>query len=325
MNSVEQKTLSIIIPTYNRSVQIQWTIKSLAEADLPRNLHVEVIVVDNNSGADHGRRYREMIDSQRGKLNIRYEFERKQGRSHACNRGLDVATSEWVGFIDDDEAVGRSWFVRALYWIESSKADYVGGPCVPDWEAPPPKWLPAHYGEYRGILGWIELSSQVISYDDFDGELCGGNFIAKSDLLAKVGGFNTNLGRSAGNLLGGEDGDLHRRIKDAGAKGFYDPEFSILHLIPIDRMTFAYHVRWAYWSGVANGIRIENNDCRRESVPHLFGVPRYWFSKAFRGAIVFLVETVCFRIKSTPRGVVGLMDCFYLYGLLKKRRALDVK
>lgn len=324
MNAVKNN-LSIIIPTYNRSVQIQRTVKSLAEAELPRNLHVEVIVVDNNSRPDHGRRYREMIDSQGGKLTLKYEFEKKQGRSHACNRGLEVAASEWVGFIDDDEAVDPSWLVRALYWIESSKADYVGGPYIPEWEAAPPEWLPAHVGQYRGILGWIELSSQVIAYDDFGGELCGGNFIAKADLLAKVGGFNTNLGRSAGNLLGGEDGDLHRRIKGAGATGFYDPEFSILHLIPIDRMTFAYHVRWAYWSGVANGIRIENNDDRREGVPHLFGVPRYWFSKAFRGVVVFLVETVCFRIKSKPRGVVGLMDCFYLYGLLKKSRALSVK
>ena len=325
MNSIEKKTLSIIIPTYNRSVQIQRTVKSLAQAELPRNLRVEVIVVDNNSRADHGRRYLELVETQRAEFHLRYEFEKKQGRSHACNRGLNAATSEWVGFIDDDEAVDSSWLMRAYFWIANSKADYIGGPCIPEWEAVPPKWLPAHSGQYRGILGWIELSPHVISYDDFGGELCGGNFIAKSDLLTKAGGFNTNLGRSAGNLLGGEDGDLHRRIKDAGAKGFYDPEFSILHSIPVNRMTFSYHVRWAYWSGVANGIRLENGDGRRESVPHLFGVPRYWFAKAFRGVIVFLIETLSFRIKTKPRGVVGLMDCFYLYGLLKKSRALDIK
>src|SRR5690606_2813196 len=164
---------SIIVPTYNRSIQIQRTVKSLAEAKLPRNLYVEVIVVDNNSREDHGRRYREMIDALGANFNLRYEFEKKQGRSHACNRGLSLATSEWVGFIDDDEAVDPGWLVRALFWMENSSADYVGGPCIPEWEVLPPKWLPAHSGQYRGILGWIELSSQVIGYDDFDGELCG--------------------------------------------------------------------------------------------------------------------------------------------------------
>ena len=93
MNSIEKKTLSIIIPTYNRSVPIQRTVKSLAQAELPRNLRVEAIVVDNNSLADHGRKYRELVENQRAEFHLRYEFEKKQGRSHACNRGLNVATS----------------------------------------------------------------------------------------------------------------------------------------------------------------------------------------------------------------------------------------
>ncbi|MGE4329784.1 glycosyltransferase [Diaphorobacter sp.] len=320
-----KKSLSIIIPTYNRSHQIDKTLKSISDAELPQDMMVEVIVVDNNSQPDHGLRYRELVESYQKKIKLRYEFEKKQGRSHACNRGLNAASSDWVGFIDDDEALDRRWLIQAMHWIESAQADYVGGPCLPDWEKSPPDWLPAHAGQYRGILGWIELSHAVVSYDDFDGELCGGNFIARTDLLIQLGGFNTNLGRSAGNLLGGEDGDLHTRLKAAHARGYYDPAFSILHSVPSERMTLRYHFRWAYWSGVANGIRIDNGDSRREDVPYAFGVPRYWFSKAFRGTFIFLAETCCGRLKKNSRAVVGLMDFFYLLGMLLGKNALKFK
>lgn len=318
-------SLSIVIPTYNRSNQIERTIRSINQALLPDGFAVEVIVVDNNSEPSHGDRYRELVASQHGQVKFRYVREERQGRSNACNKGLNEAQAEWVGFIDDDEALDLRWIQRAAYWMIRSGVDYIGGACVPDWETNPPKWLPAHSGQYRGILGWIDLRSEVTSYDDFDGELCGGNFIAKTKLLLDVGGFNTKLGRSVGNLLGGEDGDLHRRIKAASAIGFYDPDFVILHAIPASRMTVSYHLKWAYWSGVANGIRIENGEGPREDVPHLLGVPRYWFKKASIGFFEFLREVLLFRWLSSPDGIVGLMDCCYLWGLYRKSGALAAR
>lgn len=314
--------LSIVIPTFNRSNQIERTICSINQALLPDSFDVEVIVVDNNSESRHGDRYRELVASQLGRVKFKYVKEIRQGRSNACNKGLSEAEAEWVGFIDDDEALDARWLERAAYWMMRSDVDYVGGACIPDWEIDPPEWLPAHSGQYRGILGWIELRPDVTSYDDFDGELCGGNFIAKKKLLLDAGGFNAKLGRSVGNLLGGEDGDLHRRIKATSAVGFYDPNFVILHTIPASRMTVAYHLRWAYWSGVANGIRIESGEGPREYVPHLLGVPRYWIKKAIIGLLSFSWELMLFRWRSSPVGIVGLMDCCYLWGLYRRSGAL---
>src|SRR5690606_6602458 len=128
--------------------------------------------------------------------------------------------------------------------------DYFGGPCLPDWEASPPLWLPAHQHVYRGLLGWIELSAEPIDYDAFEGELCGGNMIVRRDKFLGLGGFAGSLGRGAANLMGGEDGELHRRLKRSGARGLYVPCLSILHKVPSSRMTIGYHRRWAYWSGV---------------------------------------------------------------------------
>lgn len=314
--------ISIIIPTYNRSDNILRTLDSLQQAEKPHGLGVEIILVDNNSRPSHGEKYKKIIDTMRPGLNVLYEFESRQGRSFACNRGLSVARTNWVGFIDDDEAIDPQWINRAYHWIQMTEVDYVGGACLPDWEILPPKWLPAHRGQYKGILGWIELRSQITSYEDFDGELCGGNFIARTELLKKVGQFNTSLGRSDGNLLGGEDGDLHRRVKNAHAKGYYDPLLVILHSIPASRMTMSYHLRWAYWSGVANRIRIEKKLNPREDVPHMFGVPRYWISKAARGVFRFAYEAAFLRITSRSYGIVGLMDALYMLGLVKGSRAL---
>lgn len=314
----ENTKISVVIPTYNRSEKLRDLLDSLQTATQAIQNNIEIIIVNNNSSKFHTNNYIAAINDLKNKLNITYLFEQQQGRSFALNSGIRNAQSEFIAFIDDDELADKDWLRTIMNWIErnSSAFDYLVGPCLPNWETTPPDWLPALSNSYRGLLGWIEQSDKTESFHTFQGELCGGNCAIRRSTLIELGLFNVKLGRSSKNLMGGEDGDLHRKLKAAGKSGFYDPSMKIYHWIPSSRMTFKYHLTWSYWSGVSNRIRILTDPSQRENVPHLLGIPRYWIKRGFQGLGVFLFELFSFRLTSSSKCLIGAMDFIYLTGLV---------
>lgn len=308
-----KNTLDIVIPTFNRPDLLKSTLLSFAEATKPLNLRLRIIVVDNNSSPEKAAANKALI-IQFPDLDITYITEPCQGRSWALNAGISVAGGEFVGFIDDDEKVDESWLEVAQEYVSHNSADYVVGPCKPNWGHPPPSWLPVHVGQYKGVLGWIEQSPIKRSFDDFDGSLVGGNTIVRRTILMKLGGYSTQLGRGKNNLMGGEDEEFHRRLKSIDAKGHYEPRLCIYHLIPASRMTRKYHLRWAFWSGVTNGSRLNWGD--KEPVPHLLGVPRYRFRNAINGFARYLTGLFSSRMETRATGFTGIMDSAYLIGMI---------
>src|ERR1051326_4153104 len=100
--------LDVILPTYNRHQLLEVALQSLLAAEMPSDLSVSVTVVDNNSKDAT----RETVETYKPKFggHLQYVFEKKQGRSHALNAGINATTGELVGMIDDDEQVDRFWF-----------------------------------------------------------------------------------------------------------------------------------------------------------------------------------------------------------------------
>ncbi len=316
--NIQGPALTIIIPTYNRADQISATLSSIRNTkDSIKEYLLHVIVVDNNSNDTDRNLYKKLVHEFSDFLSIEYILEPQQGRSYACNAGVAQSSSKWIAFIDDDETVSLIWIETAIQLIQLGEYNYFGGHVLPDWESAPPSWLPIHQGKFRGVLGWIELSDVSKSYDEFDASLCGGNMIVDREIYLRIGGFSSSLGRGANNLLGGEDGEFHRRLKRSGAKGLYCPELSVKHWIPVSRMTVEYHRRWAYWSGVSNRIRIITQPQTAEKFPHLFGVPRYRFAKGLQGLGRYYIAALTRRLSKTPDGIVGLLEFMYLIGLLQ--------
>jgi glycosyltransferase involved in cell wall biosynthesis len=163
--------LDVIVPTYNRQSLLERALQSLLAAELPLGLDVQITVVDNNSRD----KTLSLVDSFKpcfnGRLN--YLFEPKQGKSQALNTGIAATSGELVGMIDDDEEIDRSWFLRVNEIFTRNEADFVGGPYVPRWGAPPPAWLPSRYS---GVIGIVNLGSEPRAYGA-DTHLIGGNVV----------------------------------------------------------------------------------------------------------------------------------------------------
>lgn len=311
--------LSLIIPTYNRPDLLAVALEHIANARLPSDIALTVIVSDNNSSPANQEANKAALKRFPG-LCMVYLLATQQGRSAALNFAVARTCDEYLGFIDDDEKLDPAWFEVAATYIREG-ADFFGGPYKPDWQSPPPAWLPMHIGAYRAVLGWIEQSEKVQPFSDFGGSICGGNCVMKRSALLDAGGFATHIGRSKGNLMGGEDDELHRNLTLKGYHGIYDPALVIYHFIPDARMTRSYHLRWAFWSGASNGVRLQW--LPPETVPKLFGLPRYRYSQACSGLLRCLRYALSRAPDSKPRSFAGLMDVLYLFGTLYGKLVLS--
>lgn len=312
--------LSIIIPTYNRPDLLAVALEHIAMARVPDDVALTVIVSDNNS-APRNQEANKAVVGRFPRLNMVYLLATKQGRSHALNFAVAHTADDYLGFIDDDEKMDSAWFEVVAAHLRQGGMDFLGGPYKPDWESPPPAWLPMHVGAYRAVLGWIEQSDRLQPFVDFGGSICGGNCVVKRSALLEAGGFVTHIGRSKGNLMGGEDDELHRNLLLKGFHGMYDPAMIIYHFIPNSRMTRSYHLRWAFWSGASNGVRLQW--LPPEPVPKLFGLPRYRFSRALAGLLNFARYLVSRAPHRAARSFAGLMDAIYLPGTLYGKLVLS--
>jgi GT2 family glycosyltransferase len=226
--------LSIIIPTYNRSDLLAVALEHIAKARVPGDMEVTVIVSDNNSAPHHQEANKAALLKYPDMKSV-YLLATQQGRSHALNFALAHTEDEYVGFIDDDEKMDVAWFEVTAAYLRQGTVDFLGGPYKPDWESTPPDWLPVHVGAYRAVLGWIEQTNRAQPFTEFGGSICGGNCVVRRSALQEIGGFTTRIGRSKGNLMGGEDDELHHNLVTRGFYGIYDPALIIYHFIPNSR------------------------------------------------------------------------------------------
>ena len=90
------QTVSVVIPTYNRSTLIGRAINSVLHQTRPVD---EILVVDDGS-TDNTRK---VVDSFRHP-GIRYLLlDRNRGAQRARNIGIREASGEWIGFLDSDD------------------------------------------------------------------------------------------------------------------------------------------------------------------------------------------------------------------------------
>jgi len=87
-------TISVIIPTYNSACFIHQAVKSVLGQTVQPN---EIIVVDDGSD-DETEQVLQPFKSQ-----ITYIFQKNSGPAVARNRGLKVATGEFISFLDADD------------------------------------------------------------------------------------------------------------------------------------------------------------------------------------------------------------------------------
>jgi GT2 family glycosyltransferase len=124
---------------------------------------------------------------------------------------------------------------------------------TPRWQTSPPAWLRAAvdaYGRLAAPLGLLNYGSE--SFPLGPRTVLGANLIVRAEVLHKLGGYVSHLGKLRGTLLSGEDHELCMRVQAAGFRAVYWPELRVTHWVPASRMRAQYAMSWFFWSGITH-------------------------------------------------------------------------
>ena len=182
--------VSVIIPTYNRSIQVQNSIQSVLCQTFT---DFEVIVVDDGSSDDTKKVLAETFGDR-----IRYYFQTNQGLSAALNKGLTEAQGEWVAFLDSDDL----WEKEKLEW-QFKALEQFGPQCGASYtdvrffnypETRTMFQLADENDRHEGTMGVSRnVLKLVVSPGGAGMVVCICSILARADLVRRAGGFDTNL------------------------------------------------------------------------------------------------------------------------------------
>lgn len=225
--------ISLCIATYRRAERLQVLLDDLVCQRRPPN---EVIVVDNDaagSAAPVVERRRELG----APFPIHYDVQPVKNISLTRNRTVELASGDWIAFMDDDERAPQSWLALLAEAADHYAADGVLGPVEPVVPNHAPDWL-----RQGGFYNWARMQTGTVIPLN---KLRFGNVILRAALLrGETPPFDPNYG-----LTGGEDGDLLTRLVQNGARIIWCDEAVVREPVEAARLSLRWLLRRALRGG----------------------------------------------------------------------------
>lgn len=136
--------ISIIMPIYNVAMYLERSIKSLLSQTF--NIY-EIILVDDGS-IDGSQEIIKKYSKKNSK--IKMVFQNNNGVGSARNKGLDIATGDYIYFMDPDDWIDKNLFNDNVKLLEKNKPDVL-------------------------IFGWFDHYNGNVFPSKFDGMFLQGN------------------------------------------------------------------------------------------------------------------------------------------------------
>ncbi|MDB5969094.1 MAG: glycosyl transferase [Hydrocarboniphaga sp.] len=218
--------VSVCIATYRRQPRLDALLADLA---LQQRLPDQVVVVDNDAAASA----REVTERHRRRapFELVYAVQPEKNISLTRNRTVELATGDWLAFVDDDERAPAAWLSQLLACAARYRADGVLGPVEPLLPSEAPRWI------RRGrFYDWARMASGTRVPPN---RLRFGNVLLRADLLQAT----TPVFDPAYGLTGGEDGDLLSRLTLAGANIVWCDEAIVSEPVEGSRLSLRWLLR----------------------------------------------------------------------------------
>ena len=209
------KHVSVIIPTYNRSVFLRRTLEQVLRQTYPS---FEVIVIDQ--ATEHPPEVRAYLTSIRAR--IRYVQTDTASLTRARNLGIKMARGEVILFLDDDVDLPGGFIRRHLRNYDAADVSAVAGGILNAHSHGRPE--PTRCGSVtwygRVISNYHATGRRNVSHGP------GGNFSFLREQALRCGGFDEQF---AGSALR-EDTDFCLRYLKAGTGLMvFEPEAAVFH------------------------------------------------------------------------------------------------
>ena len=162
-----------------------------------------------------------------------------QGASGGRNTGAELADTDLVVFVDDDEVADPAWvanLVRAHR--EAPFAVGLGGAVEARWPGGRPRWFPE---EFSWTVGGTPPHAEGTDVRN----VWGGNMAVRRTAFLDAGGFVNEFGK-VGHASQPEDTELCLRMNaraGTGARWRFVPGAVVWHEVPPERSTFRFFLR----------------------------------------------------------------------------------
>ena len=121
----KKNKFSIVVAVYNRPEEMYDLLDSIVNQEFK---DLEIIVVDDGSEKSS----REVVDSFKKNISIKYFFIENRGPALARNYGVNKSEGEWIIFFDSDCTIPKNYFFEVNKFLEKNKIDFYGGPDMMD-------------------------------------------------------------------------------------------------------------------------------------------------------------------------------------------------
>jgi glycosyltransferase involved in cell wall biosynthesis len=207
---------SIIICTRNRCARLQLMLASIAEAEAPPGMELELVVVNDGSTDDTNA----VVNTFAAKAPFRVSLVQQEGRGLAAarNRGLREAGGDLLLFLDDDCVVSREYLCEAVArFAADDRLVLRGGRVLLGDPADAPITIRTSLKKER-----------LLSRRDPAGFVLGANMAMTRAVADRIGPFDERFG-AGGLLRAAEDTDYLVRAQVAGIAVEYVPDMIVYH------------------------------------------------------------------------------------------------
>src|ERR1041385_6609428 len=172
MNSGEfgdRKHISVCVCTFRSPESLKRLLLELQKQETRGQFEYSIVIVDNDDQRSAETTVNEL--KAVSQVPIVYCNEPRQNIARARNKAVEVATGEFIAFIDDDEFPGESWLHEMFQAWKRYQVDGVLGPVLRHFDQTPPRWLaksnfyvrPRH--ETGFVMGWLECRTGNLLLD----------------------------------------------------------------------------------------------------------------------------------------------------------------
>ena len=245
---------TVAIPTYNGSQRLPEVLDHLQKQVGTKDIQWEVLVVDNNSNDNTAAVVSRYAEQWRPDAKIRYIFEPRQGQSYARSRAVQEASSELIGFLDDDNLPAENWVAEAYqFGKEYPQVGAYGGIIHAKLDESPP----SYFDQIKGYLTIYDRGNTAFCYQRKAKPrripAAPGSVIRKQAWQQCVPPPEKMLikGRDEKTMAAGEDAEVMFYIQNSKWELWHNPKMEIWHHIPSYRLEKAYLLKLARGAGLS--------------------------------------------------------------------------
>jgi len=233
---------SIIVPTYNRPVQLSICLKSLVELKYQRD-RFEVIVVDDGSKES----LNSVVQPFSKEITVKLVSQFNAGPAAARNTGVKHAKGEYIAFTDDDCRPAHDWLQQLAFHFGTAKNHAIGG-----------KTINALIRNLYSSASQLHVD-YLYEYYNPDPQkahfFSTGNFALPAKIFDTVSGFDHSL-------ITGEDREFCDRLHDYGYSMRYAPEVVVYHAHTLTLRSFwLQHFNYGQGAFIFRSVRARR--CQR--------------------------------------------------------------